>query len=542
MSSSSLLRKVGVAGTAGTLASGSVAALLAALAATAAPAAAATTFIVDDATDTNAVGTASDCTTPVPGSCSLRDAAAAAVDGDTITFAAGISSITLENGGISLYAVNVTGPGSGALTISTTAAAGSYSLFSFNYQGADADVTVSGLTVTKNRIFTSNSGDFTLDDVVIEDSADPGTGYGGALYAGNQGDLFVRNSHFEGNNASYNAGAIYVYNGGDATISDSTFTLNSSTNNGGAIYVDDGVADFTLERSTVSGNESGYGGGLKLYNAGDVTITDSVLDNNLGLYGAGGAYFGNAGTATITRTSVTNNSGVKGGGLYFYTSVSSVSIVSSLIADNSASQGGGGIFVSTSVDTTIANSTLTGNSSRGDAGGAGGALYFQGNATLDLLQVTITDNTATAGGGLYVNNPSTVVLAGAIIAGNTALGVPALGVPDDIAVNDEGSTFNSSNSIIGTVNTRTDLVDDGGTIRTDDPGLEALADNGGPTKTMALSATSVALDAGPATVATFPDNQYDQRGIGYARVVNGIIDIGAFEVQAPEPVVPSFTG
>jgi hypothetical protein len=54
-----------------------------------------------------------------------------------------------------------------------------------------------------------------------------------------------------------------------------------------------------------------------------------------------------------------------------------------------------------------------------------------------------------------------------------------------------------------------------------------LADNGGPTQTMALLPGSPAIDAGDNTVAS----EWDQRGRGYPRIVNGIIDIGAFEFQ-----------
>jgi hypothetical protein len=62
-----------------------------------------------------------------------------------------------------------------------------------------------------------------------------------------------------------------------------------------------------------------------------------------------------------------------------------------------------------------------------------------------------------------------------------------------------------------------------------DPLLGPLADNGGPTLTHALLPGSPAIDAGNNAYAT----DWDQRGPGYPRIVNGIIDIGAFEVQAP---------
>src|SRR5262249_38877388 len=60
----------------------------------------------------------------------------------------------------------------------------------------------------------------------------------------------------------------------------------------------------------------------------------------------------------------------------------------------------------------------------------------------------------------------------------------------------------------------------------------------GPTMTMPLLAGSPALNAGsnaliPAGVTT------DQRGSGFARVVGGTVDIGAFEIQDEPPTITS---
>jgi len=43
----------------------------------------------------------------------------------------------------------------------------------------------------------------------------------------------------------------------------------------------------------------------------------------------------------------------------------------------------------------------------------------------------------------------------------------------------------------------------------------------------------------------FDGNEFDQRGVGFARIAFGVADAGAFEVQEPpatEPVAPAFTG
>jgi hypothetical protein len=58
-----------------------------------------------------------------------------------------------------------------------------------------------------------------------------------------------------------------------------------------------------------------------------------------------------------------------------------------------------------------------------------------------------------------------------------------------------------------------------------DPLLGPLADNGGPTQTMALLAGSPARGSGSRAYATATD----QRGL--PRVVGGLIDVGAFQTQ-----------
>ena len=60
-----------------------------------------------------------------------------------------------------------------------------------------------------------------------------------------------------------------------------------------------------------------------------------------------------------------------------------------------------------------------------------------------------------------------------------------------------------------------------------------MANNGGPTQTIALYAGSPAIDAGSNALAVDPTTghplTYDQRGAGFPRIVNGTVDIGAFE-------------
>src|SRR5208337_1025368 len=61
------------------------------------------------------------------------------------------------------------------------------------------------------------------------------------------------------------------------------------------------------------------------------------------------------------------------------------------------------------------------------------------------------------------------------------------------------------------------------------PGLGPLANNGGPTQTMALLRGSPAINAGSNALAVDANLTTDQRGAGFPRIVGGTVDIGAYE-------------
>src|SRR5205085_2413151 len=123
-----------------------------------------------------------------------------------------------------------------------------------------------------------------------------------------------------------------------------------------------------------------------------------------------------------------------------------------------------------------------------------------------------------------------------IVAGNTGGSSPDL--------YDGTTVFNVSNSAIGSTFTQ-GTVSGNLTTANSTPTLlfgtatPTLANNGGTTDTIALSATSTALDLG-----SNPGSQlYDQRGTGFNRSSGAGVDIGAFEVQgSTPPVVTTTTG
>ncbi len=75
----------------------------------------------------------------------------------------------------------------------------------------------------------------------------------------------------------------------------------------------------------------------------------------------------------------------------------------------------------------------------------------------------------------------------------------------------------------------------GSDLTSTNPQLLTLADNGGPTKTNALSTASPAVDAGTTSASGCPST--NQRGI--LRPQHTICDIGAYEIVFPSPMVNS---
>ncbi len=264
---------------------------------------------------------------------------------------------------------------------------------------------------------------------------------------------------------------------------------------GGGIY---NAGNLTLLRTTVTGNTavdySHYpsGGGIYNHTGGNLTIIDSIISHNRAI-GEEGAYGGgicNAGTASIYNSAIFENvaedfgiydSGVGGG-------ISNLCFPPHMI---------GSLF--------ILNSTIHSNEVNGYGGG------IDGYGLVVVSHSTIAFNT---GEGIscsaYFNTEC--FIRNTIVAGNSG----------DI----RGSLQSSGFNLIGNSNTGngfapTDILDV-------DPLLGPLQDNGGLTPTAALLPGSPAIDAGDNTDAP----EWDQRGPGFPRIVNGTIDIGAFEVQS----------
>jgi hypothetical protein len=364
---------------------------------------------------------------------------------------------------------------------------------------------------------------------------------GGGIYD-YSATLIVAASTLSDNSAT--AGGIYLaygggiyFTGGTATITASTLSGNSAKTYGGGIHNE---GTMTVTNSTLRGNSAGAGGGIS--NGGTMTVAASILSANSATDG-GGIF--NGGTMTATNSTLSANSATDGGGIfngYGGLTVTSciltgnsagdfgggianfgatLTVAASTLSANSAPEGGG-IFNDASTSQTVTNSTLSANSA---AEGGGIFNYF---GALTVASCTLSGNSATSeAGGIYNHDGASVTTAvNTIFAGNAASSGPDL----------SGSLVSQGHNLIGDGTggsgyDPTDLV--GTSDNPIDPKLGPLQDNGGPTFTMALLPDSPAIDAGDPTGAP----EWDQRGPGYPRVVNGKIDIGAYEHQAVAPTI-----
>ena len=468
------------------------------------------------------VNTASDQTQSGDALTSLRQAIAIAdadtgpdqvtVHFDPMVFAAGsLHTIVLSQGPLDIAnsfnghggSLTLQGPGPGVLAVS--ASGRSRVMRIVNYGGA---VEINGMAITDGSA-PKDSGGGILDEgnlaitncAFLHNSADAG----GAIYA--FGRVAVSGSLFSANSASFDGGAIL----GSATISNCTFSANSAGLHGGALD----VGRTTISDTTFVGNTAGYDGGA-IYLSGPssfpgvpVSIVGSSFTGNLARNG-GGIF--NGGALTVTASTFSGNRALDPAG----GSTSSNHLGGAIY--NGAEDGSGS-------DLTVLDSTFFGNSAD-----YGGGIDDGQSSTLSSINNTLAGNAAANGGGMYVALLSSASIKNSIVAKNTLSDGTT---PSDIS----GGTVTGWNNLIGTGGSG-ELVNgmNGNIVAVADPKLGPLADNGGLTQTMGLLTGSPAIDAGSNALALGPDGKpflTDQRG--YARIVNGIVDIGAYESGSSIP-------
>jgi hypothetical protein len=359
---------------------------------------------------------------------------------------------------------------------------------SITLQGVGADATIldgAGL----DRVLDIRPGATVVvaDLTLVNGAADLGGGIR------NDGTLTLLDVAVTRNAADVGAG---IVNNGTLIVLRSRIADNASAGSigaGGGIFSGSSAVALVVEASTVAGNSAaGLGGGMVVADSA-ATVSNSTLADNTSGTGGGGIENRLGASLVLEGSTLSGNAGLSGGGMRVDGVGTSVTVRNSTIAYNRSRGDGGGVGMDEST-LTIVNSTIARNADAGD-GLLGGGGVGKGGGTLNVRNSVIAENTV-------------------------GPGTPGVSADVDLAgVNENLGNF------VGTV--------DG------NPRLGPLQDNGGPTFTMAPFPGSPLIDTGDNVLAAAAGLTTDQRGAGFARILDGdgaggaTVDRGAVEVAAP---------
>ncbi len=360
------------------------------------------------------------------------------------------------------------------------------------------------------------TGTFINDNTATGAAADQG---GGGVYNDGAGgvltlaDLTIANNDARG--AAGSGGGLLNNVGATTRITGVTFNANTSVRAGGAIE-DNGGALVEILRSTLAYNSTGgapgNGGAIHITNAGRVTVDSSAVIQNTAANQGGGVWNSGLGQMTVRASTLRDNMAGTGGGVYQVAGPKGLtSVENSLVVANKATAAGGGLAAD-GATVVVENTTVSGNTADNGGGiASGGGRFLISNATV------AGNGATTAGGGIFritAMGDSLISPDNTIVADNTApTGADLIGV-----VMSRG--YNLFETTAGATILRDEPA--GPDLTGIDPGLEALADNGGATLTRAVGAGSAARSAGMTALLI------DQRG--YVRLMPSTI--GAFEYAA----------
>lgn len=306
------------------------------------------------------------------------------------------------------------------------------------------------------------------------------TTLGGGIYC-NMSSPTLCNNIIENNNAFAGGGIACYGNKANPFINKCVIKNNTAgSGGGGGIFCNESNAVIT--KCTIEENNSGgYGGGIRIFMYSTPNVIENTIENNVAEVFGGGIYASASAKPHIMQNSINSNLARNGGGIYFNSGKISYNLISfnvakdeqtsyiggdgggiscggssdqiisyNIITNNSAKVWGGGIFYGGNKGI-IKNNVISNNKSSGgtcyprlNCGGGifiynpkyrnimtncllynnyaddfGGGSYFSFNTKLEMINCSISKNTAKKGSGIYCDNNSILDISNSIIWGNS---------------------------------------------------------------------------------------------------------------------------
>jgi CSLREA domain-containing protein len=325
----------------------------------------------------------------------------------------------------------------------------------------------------------------------------------------------VQNTIVDGNSAG---GIFHVTAAGNTSFNNLVIQNGLTSSDGAGLLLDSPSGNMNVvvnQSSFVNNVNSGgslYGGAVATWLNGSpytaiLTLSNSIFRGNTATNTSGGAIYSDwLTTLTVTGTTFRGNSAGNGGAIR---ADGPATITQSTFMNNVTSGYGGAFYSNSNLKNVMINDTFFSNSAS-----RGGALALGAAGSFSIVNSTIANNSASIAGGV-----------GGVLGTSQYLNSIVFSNTDPNGRANCGGGVTSSGSNISDTDVMDCAFNSAGDQLNTNPILGPLQDNGGPTATMALLPNSPAIDGG--TKAGCP--AIDQRG--FLRPVNGVCDIGAFEIQ-----------
>ena len=318
--------------------------------------------------------------------------------------------------------------------------------------------------ITINKSLTLNLGGFTLSGDVEAAVV---------TISGDKPQVTVQNGTVTGGRNPQNGGGFAIDNA-VVQLEDLTITGNEAVGGngngevgGGGIYAshaDVSMRIVTVSENSVTGSSSDGGGILVRY--GSLTMDGCHVERNTAPDCGGGMILGHS-VLNAAKSFFENNTAKFGAGIYFGDTPNEAEegcsgehnhlITDSTISGNTVLDPengiGGGMYVGTTSNLTLRNSKLLNN----DGATQGGAIVAYSAGTIELDRVSVSENTAQSGAGIYamctaVCNTDIRLLNGTAIDANKATGygggIYAYAIANTLSVTAENSSV-SGNTAAG---------------------------------------------------------------------------------------------